>query len=143
MSMEAEFSLARFRPWFYAAAVYNLVWGLANIFFPRLFFDLVGITPPEPLAIWQVVGMFVMVFAPGYWWAARFPEKYPHMIVIGLLGKIFGPVGFAWSVTQEKIPLVIGVTLLTNDLIWWPSFFLYLRKVAKLKGGWGSLLSGK
>jgi small multidrug resistance pump len=134
--------LSHYRPWFYAAALYNLFWGLLNIFFPRLFFDLVGMTLPEPIAIWQVVGMFVLVFAPGYWWAARFPEKYPHMIVIGLLGKIFGPVGFVWAVMQGNLPLVFGFTLLTNDLIWWPAFFLYLREAAGMKGGWRVLLSG-
>src|SRR5205085_183175 len=40
--MPASASLARYRPWFYAAALYNLAWGAINILFPRLLFDLVG-----------------------------------------------------------------------------------------------------
>ena len=39
-------SLARYRPWFYAAALYNLVWGVVAIFFPARFFGLIGM--PEP-----------------------------------------------------------------------------------------------
>ena len=49
--------LLRYRPWFYAAAVYNLVWGLVAIFFPGWFFGLIGMPAPNYPALWQVVGM--------------------------------------------------------------------------------------
>ena len=134
--------LSRYRPWFYAAAVYNLLWGGINILFPQLYFNLIGMPAPNYLALWQVVGMFVLVYAPAYWWAARRPSRRPHLILIGLLGKLLGPLGFAWSVATHQLPLAFGWTLLTNDLIWWPSFILYLRDVARLHGGWVRLLLG-
>lgn len=134
---------ARYRPWFYAAAVYNLVWGAINVLFPTLFFDLVGMARPNYLALWQVVGMFVLVYAPAYWWAGRFPGRHRALIVIGLLGKICGPLGFVWSVGTGQLPLAFGWTILTNDLIWWPAFFLYLRDVARHCGGWQALLMGE
>src|SRR5262249_42156349 len=114
-------TLARYRPWFYAAAIYNLVWGLINGLFPTLFFNLIGAPPPNYLPIWQVVGMFVLVYAPAYWWTARYPARHPHLIAIGLLGKVLGPLGFIWAAATGQLPLAFGLTNLTNDLIWWPA----------------------
>jgi small multidrug resistance pump len=136
-------AFARYRPWFYAATLYNLVWGLITILFPRFFFELVGMTPLNYVAVWQVVGMFVLVFAPAYWWAARHPGRHRHLILIGLLGKLLGPIGFVWSLTIGQLPLVFGWTILTNDLIWWPAFVFYLRDAARLCGGWAALLRGE
>jgi hypothetical protein len=136
-------AFAKYRPWFYAAAIYNFVWGAVNILFPRFFFRLIGMPEPNTLALWQVVGMFVLAYAPAYWWAARYPARHRHLIVIGLLGKILGPVGFVWSVGGGQLPLAFGWTLLTNDLLWWPAFGLYLRDVARACGGWRALLRGE
>src|SRR2546428_824254 len=57
-------AFVRYRPWFYAAAFYNFVWGTATVLFPKLYFDIVGIEHPNYLPIWQVAGMFVLVYAP-------------------------------------------------------------------------------
>jgi hypothetical protein len=87
--------------------------------------------------------MFVLVYAPAYWWAARYPARHPHLILIGLLGKIMGPLGFLWSVATGQLPLAFGWTILTNDLLWWPAFFMYLKKAARVSGGWKVLLTGE
>ena len=42
-----------------------------------------------------------------------------------------------------SLPLAFGWTLLTNDLIWWPAFGLYLRDAARQNGGWLKLLMGE
>jgi hypothetical protein len=133
---------SRYRPWFYAAAIYNFAWGTINILFPRFFFDLIGAPQPNYPALWQVVGMFVLVYAPAYAWAGRDPARYRHFILIGLLGKILGPLGFLWSLRTSGLPLAFSLTLLTNDLIWWPSFALFLRQAARLSGGWIRFLKG-
>jgi hypothetical protein len=143
MLTEQASSLNRFRPWFYAAAVYNLVWGSVTVLFPNLFFDLIGEPRPSYTALWQVVGMFVLVYAPAYWWAGRYPARHPHLIMIGLLGKLLGPLGFIWAVINDKLPLAFGWTNLTNDVIWWPSFILYLNAIARMRGGWLPLLRGE
>jgi small multidrug resistance pump len=127
-------NLKHYRLWFYAAAVYNLVWGSVTILYPAWFFKLISMPEPTYLALWQVVGMFVLVYAPAYWWAGRFPERHPHLIVIGLAGKILGPAGFVWSVILGNLPVRFGWAILTNDLIWWPAFFLYLRDVVRGRG---------
>lgn len=116
--------------WFLAAAIYNLVWGVAVILFPRLPFRLLGIDLPQPDALaiqfWQCIGMFVMVFAIGYWALWRDPERYAIFAVIALLGKIFGPIGFVWGWWQGIMPGQVGLTILTNDLLWWPAFGLFV-----------------
>ena len=134
--------LLRYRPWFYAAAVYNLIWGVGIILLPDLLFRLLGMAPPNYVPLWQVVGMFVLVYAPAYWWAGRRPSQHRHLIIIGLLGKILGPAGFAWSLARGELPAVFGLTILTNDLIWWPAFALFLRDAARQNGGWLTLLRG-
>lgn len=141
-SLSSDTTLDRYRPWFYAAAIYNFVWGCVSILFPELFFKLIGMPLPNYAALWQVIGMFVLVYAPAYWWAARKPGQHRHLILIGLLGKVLGPVGFVWSVGAGQLPLVFGWTILTNDLIWWPAFALYLRDAARLSGGWAAFLRG-
>jgi len=130
--------LSQYRPWLYAAAVYNL----AYVLFPSLYFEAVGIEPPNYSGIWQVVGMFVLVYAPAYWWAARRPARHRHLVLIGLLGKLFGPIGFVWAVASDDLPAAFGWTLITNDLIWWPAFALFLRDAARLCGGWRALIMG-
>jgi hypothetical protein len=72
------------RPWFYAAAAYNLVWGAWVIVAPTALFSLIGMPPPSPIAVWQVVGMFVLLWAPAYLWAARYPERHGQLMLICL-----------------------------------------------------------
>jgi small multidrug resistance pump len=132
--------LARYRGWFYAAAVYNLVWGAATAAAPGAYFRLLGLDPPSLLALWQCVGMFVLVYAPAYWWTARAPSRHHHLVILGLLGKVLGPLGFAWAVATGQLPLAFGWTILTNDLLWWPAFVGYLRDAARLRGGWAALI---
>ena len=134
--------LARYRPWFYAAALYNLLWGSLIILFPRLFFQLIGAPVPSLLPLWQCIGMFVLVYAPAYFWAGRHPERHAHLIAIGLLGKVLGPVGFVWAVANGQLPLAFGLVNLTNDVLWWPSFALYLRAAVRRAGGLRAFLEG-
>lgn len=136
-------ALARYRPWFYAAALYNLLWGSITVLFPQMFFRLIGMPVPNLLPLWQCIGMFVLVYAPAYWWAGRYPSRHGHLILIGLLGKLLGPIGFVWAVAQGQLPLAFGLTNLTNDVIWWPAFVLYLCAVARLSGGWVPFLLGQ
>lgn len=133
---------ARYRPWFYAAAAYNLLWGAIVLLWPRRTMRLLRLPEAAPTPLWQVIGMFVLVYAPGYWWVARRPERHRQLVVIGLLGKVLGPLGFLWSLRRGTLPRAFGWTLLTNDLLWWPAFCGYLRLAARRAGGWAALLRG-
>jgi small multidrug resistance pump len=133
---------ARFGRWFTAAAIYNLLWGTVTLLAPGLFFWAAGMEAPNYFVLWQCIGMFVLVYAPGYWWAARDPFRFRHFILIGFLGKILGPVGFVWFVAKGALPVAFGWTILTNDLIWLPAFYSFLKRAAERSGGWLQLARG-
>jgi hypothetical protein len=132
----------RWRPWFCAAAIYNVVWGAWVIALPNAYFELIGMPPPSVLPVWQVVGMFVLLWAPAYWWAATFPDRFGHLILLAMIGKVLGPIGYVIGVASGSLPLVFGLTIITNDIIWWPAFGRYLRSTAVRHGGWQSFVSG-
>jgi MFS family permease len=129
--MTSSGSSGRFPKWhrtlLKAAAVYNLVWGAVAIAFPMLLFKLVGMDPlPNYPELWQCIGMIVGVYGIGYWIAASDPVRHWPIVLVGLLGKIFGPIGFVQAVLADRFPLAMGLTILTNDLIWWVPFSLIL-----------------
>jgi hypothetical protein len=134
-------ALRRFGPWFYAAAVYNLLWGATVAAYPALLADATGL-PEENRALLQCVGLFVLVYAPAYWWVARRPTHHAHLVAVGFLGKVIGATGFAAAVLSGALPLHFGATIVLNDLIWLPAFWLYLNTWARESGGWRALLAG-
>lgn len=113
--------------WLWAAGVYNIVWGAVVVLFPALLFDLVGMEQPRYPQLWQCIGMIVGVYGVGYIIAARDHRRHWPIVLVGLLGKIFGPIGFAQAVLVGDLPPAFGATILTNDLIWWVPFTLMLR----------------
>ncbi|WP_421765031.1 alkyl hydroperoxide reductase [Ekhidna sp.] len=110
------------------AAIYNLIWGAWVVLFPNHFFELVNMEPPTHTMIWQGMGMVIGVYGLGYWWAAQDPATHWPIVAVGLLGKIFGPLGFVMNYLSGKVPFGFFYTLITNDFIWWIPFFLILRK---------------
>ena len=108
------------------AAGYNILWGLSVVAFPALWFDLAGLEQPRYLAIWQCVGMIVGVYGVGYWAAARNPLVHWPVVLVGFLGKVFGPIGFVGAAARGELPWSFGWTILTNDLVWWVPFGLIL-----------------
>jgi ligand-binding SRPBCC domain-containing protein len=118
------------RWWLYAAGVYNLLWGAAVIAFPDLLFDLTGARRTNYPEIWQCVGMIVGVYGVGYLIAAGDPRTHWPIVFVGLLGKIFGPVGFAVALWKGTFPPLFGLTILTNDLLWWAPFGMILYYAA-------------
>jgi hypothetical protein len=121
----------QYRPWFYAAAAYNFIWGTVVILAPNLLFQILGMELPNYPGIWQSVGMMVQVYAFGYWLLAKDPERYSGFIWIALLGKTFGPLGFLFTAINGGLPWAFGWTIVTNDLIWWPAFWSFALRHAK------------
>jgi hypothetical protein len=129
-------SPAWMRRWLVAAGIYNLFWGALVVLLPDALFRLVGM---EPLAgpgrgIWQCLGMVIGVYGIGYLAASRDPLRHWPIVLVGLLGKIFGPIGFVWTASRGEIPWSFGATILTNDLVWWVPFGIMLREGLKAEG---------
>ena len=105
-----------------AAAIYNLTWGVLIVLFPLVPFRWAGMQPPNYPAIVQCLGMVIGVYGIGYALAARDPVTRWPLVLVGLLGKIFGPIGFVYAVAIGEFPWWCGLNILTNDLIWWLPF---------------------
>jgi ligand-binding SRPBCC domain-containing protein len=116
--------------WLWAAGIYNLAWGALAIAWPHLLFDLTGAERINYPEIWQCVGMIVGVYGIGYLIAASDSRTHWPIVLVGLLGKVFGPIGFLVALLRGTFPPLFGLTILTNDLLWWIPFALILRDAA-------------
>jgi len=114
--------LQAYRKWFYAAALYNFVWGSVVGLFPNLPFTLLHMTLPNYPALMQCIGMIVGVYAIGYFLIGWDPERFGPFVWVGLAGKVLGPLGFVWAASKGDLPWVFGWINVTNDLIWLPAF---------------------
>ncbi|MFL5728247.1 MAG: alkyl hydroperoxide reductase [Cytophagaceae bacterium] len=115
-----------YRIFFACAALYNIFWGIVIILYPALPFALAEITPLNYPFLMSGIGMFVGVYGYGYWVVSREPRRYPQLVVIGLMGKVLGPVGWAYHVYLDSVPLRTMWVNVFNDLIWIPFFITYL-----------------
>ena len=111
------------------AGVYNIIWGIIAVLFPFLYFDFAGMERPVYPEIWQCVGMIVGVYGIGYIIAAKNPVRHWVIIFVGLLGKIFGPIGFLYNLISGIFPISFGILIVFNDLIWWLPFGAILLMV--------------
>ena len=117
--------------WLWAAGIYNLDCGSIAIAYPHLLFDLADVDRINYPEIWQCVGMIVGVYGIGYLIAAHDSRTHWPIVLVGLLGKIFGPIGFTAAMIQGIFPPHFGLTILTNDLIWWIPFTMILLDAAQ------------
>ena len=115
------------------AGAYNMLWGASVIFFPFLFFDLSGLPRPFYPEIWQCVGMIVGVCGLGYWLAAENPVEHWIIVLVGMLGKIFGPIGFLKAIYDGVFNTKMAIVIVFNDIIWWIPFGLILMEVYRRK----------
>lgn len=113
------------------AGIYNLSWGAWAVLLPIHSFAHSGLLDPaKPLhypQLWQCIGMIVGVYGVGYILAARDPVRHWPVILVGFLGKFFGPIGLVLGIIAEQTRPEGLVTNITNDLIWWVPFALILR----------------
>jgi hypothetical protein len=116
------------KPLLLMAGVYNLLWGAAVVLSPLATLQWCGFPdPPRYPQLWQCIGMIVGVYGIGYAIAAFDPYRHWPIVLVGLLGKVFGPIGMAQAIFQGTLPLSAGRTIITNDLIWWIPFGLLLQ----------------
>lgn len=114
-----------------AAAVYNLLWGAAVVLAPLATLRWLGIEPaPLYPEFWQCLGMVIGVYGIGYAIASVNPRRHWPIVLVGLIGKVLGPIGFAVAAMRGRLPLSMGWTILLNDLIWWVPFAMILWRAA-------------
>lgn len=117
------------------AGIYNLLFGLWVIGWPDGWFALSGMESPRYPFLWQCIGMIVGVYGVGYLVASTAPLRHWPIVLVGLLGKVFGPIGFVWAAWQGDLPWQAGWMIVFNDLIWWVPFTMILWGAACLMVG--------
>lgn len=130
-----------YRVTFAAAAVYNVLWGLYAGLDPQWVFRFAGMPPMQHPVVFACVGMVIGVYGVLYAEVARRPERGFLIAAVGMAGKVFGPLGLAVMIALGQWPPRTIFVILTNDLIWWIPFGLYLRDAwpayrDDLRAGW-------
>ena len=112
---------------FCAAGIYNITWGLYSVADPPWLFRYAGLPPQNYPQIFACLGMVVGLYGIIYLEVARVPERGWLLAAVGLIGKVLGPIGLAQLIWSGQWPVATAVLSLTNDLIWWAPFALYLH----------------
>jgi len=112
---------------FTAAGLYNILWGLWSVADPQWFFRSTGMPLSNQPAVFACLGMVVGLYGVLYLDVARNPERGWLIAAVGLTGKLLGPIGMGWLIATGAWPVSAFVLCLTNDVIWWIPFGLYLR----------------
>lgn len=118
--------------WLWAAAWYNLGFGFWVIIFPEQVFNLFSMNQPYYLFLWQSIGMIVGVYGIGYAIAAIDEMKHWPIVLVGMLGKFFGPIGFFMTYYSGQLEFSFITLFIFNDLIWYPAFISILYRKLKL-----------
>jgi len=111
---------------FCLAGAYNILWGLYAVFDPQWLFRFSGLPLQNHPQIFACLGMVVGLYGIIYFEVARVPERGWLLAAVGLLGKVLGPIGLAQLIVSGTWPVSTIVLSLTNDIIWWVPFGLYL-----------------
>lgn len=111
---------------FLAAGLYNVGWGLLAALDPQWLFRFAGMAPLNYPEIFACLGMVVGLYGILYLEVARIPERGWLLAAVGLTGKVLGPLGLLQLISTGAWPPTTVVLCLTNDLIWWLPFALYL-----------------
>jgi hypothetical protein len=111
---------------FIAAGLYNMAWGMWSIADPQWLFRVAGMPLANQPAVFACLGMVVGLYGILYLEVARLPERGWMIAAVGLIGKWLGPLGMLWLIRSGTWPWTAFVMCLTNDLIWWIPFGLYL-----------------
>jgi hypothetical protein len=111
---------------FLAAGLYNLGWGGFSVIYPQWLFHFAGMPPSNYPEIFACLGMVVGLYGILYLEVARVPERGWLVAAVGLLGKILGPIGLVRLIGSGQWPQSSIILCVTNDLIWWIPFGLYL-----------------
>jgi len=111
---------------FFVAGLYNLGWGAFSVADPQWLFRFAGMSPATYPEIFACLGMVVGLYGILYLEVARAPERGWLIAAVGLLGKFFGPIGLLVLLWSGRWPVATVVLCLSNDLIWWIPFALYL-----------------
>ncbi len=75
--------------------------------------------------------MIVGVFGVGYWIAGEDYRRFYPIILVGFLGKLFGPIGILYNMYFHGFPAEFLLISVPNDIIWLVPFGILLTDAMK------------
>jgi hypothetical protein len=111
---------------FLAAGLYNVCWGSYAVLDPQWLFRLADMPPSNTPEVFATLGMVLGLYGILYLEVARVPERGWLPAAVGLAGKILGPLGLACLILSGRWPPSTVALVVTNDLVWWIPFAVYL-----------------
>lgn len=108
---------------------YNLLAGTGMLCFYHEGFKLLGVEKPQMNLPIQLVGVLVGLFGVGYWMVASHPRENRNVLLLGFWSKALGSVLGVYYVWVGKLPLVFLVILFFSDIIYFPPFYIILRRL--------------
>jgi hypothetical protein len=118
---------------FIVAGIYNLGWGAFSVLDPQWLFRFADMPLQNYPEIFACLGMVIGLYGILYLEIARVPEQGWLLAAVGLLGKTLGPIGWLILVLRGRWPVTTAVLCVTNDLIWWVPFWLFLYDTRALR----------
>ena len=101
------------------AAACSIFSGLYSATLPESAMSMLNVEPqPGYAELWRYLGITLCIYGVGYWCASYAPVRHSLIVLIGLLGKILGPVGFLLAARNGSLPMLPGIVFLVNGLIW-------------------------
>lgn len=115
--------------WFLiACGMYNVCWGFLFLLFPLAPLQWIGLSLYPYPWLWRCVGVGILVIGLLFLIAAQAPLRHFRLVLLGLLAKVSGPVGFAALAFFQLLPWSLCLTSVINDMIWWvPLAIIALR----------------
>jgi hypothetical protein len=111
---------------FCAAGIYNIGWGIFSSIDPQWLFKFATMPLQNHPQIFACLGMVIALYGILYLYVSWQPEDGFLIALVGLLGKLLGPLGLAQLIISGQWPASTAILCLTNDFIWWIPFTLYL-----------------
>jgi len=111
---------------FLAAGVYNVAWGIYSALDPQWLFRFAGMPLLNHPSVFSCLAMVIGLYGILYLDVARRPEQGWLIAAVGLAGKVLGPIGLIALIVRGVWPLSSILLCITNDVIWWIPFVLYL-----------------
>ncbi|MCA9059733.1 MAG: redoxin domain-containing protein [Planctomycetaceae bacterium] len=121
------------------AGICNLVAGSAAILFPLSVLHWLAVhSPLADVMLGRSIGTVIALLGVGYLAAAISPLRYWPVVLIGLLGKLAGPVVFAAAVWNDYLPLTPGWMVLLQGSIWTIPFGAALWTIIRIRSHMGT-----
>ena len=105
------------------SAAHSLGWGAFIVLAPITAASCYGFDrPPAEIFLWRGAGFMIFVLGTGYLIASTDPAQHWLAVLLGLIAKVFGPIGLCGAVYFGEVSWHVLFLLPVNDLLWWYPF---------------------